>query len=32
MQNAKVIPVSEADYLAGEPSSDIRHEYVAGIV
>lgn len=32
MQHAKVLPISEADYLAGEPLSEIRHEYVAGHV
>jgi Uma2 family endonuclease len=32
MQHAKVLPISEADYLSGEPSSTIRHEYVAGQV
>lgn len=30
MRHAIVLPVSEADYLAGEPLSEIRHEYVAG--
>lgn len=32
MQHATVLPLSEADYLAGEPSSEVRHEYVAGHV
>lgn len=32
MQHATVVTVSEADYLSGEPSSEIRHEYVAGHV
>jgi len=32
MHHATVLPVAEADYLAGEPSSEIRHEYVAGQV
>lgn len=30
MHHATVLPVSEADYLAGEPLSEVRHEYVAG--
>lgn len=30
MQHAVFLAVSEADYLAGEPASEIRHEYVAG--
>ena len=32
MRHATILPVSEADYLAGEPLSEIRHEYVAGQV
>jgi Uma2 family endonuclease len=28
----KIPPLSVDDYLAGEPLSDIRHEYVAGEV
>ncbi len=32
MQHATVLPISESDYLAGEPASAIRHEYVAGHV
>lgn len=32
MRHATVLPVAEADYLSGEPESDIRHEYFAGHV
>jgi Uma2 family endonuclease len=32
MHHATILPVSEADYLTGEPLSEIRHEYVAGQV
>lgn len=32
MQHATVLPISESDYLTGEPASAIRHEYVAGHV
>ncbi|QSA96797.1 Uma2 family endonuclease [Methylococcus sp. EFPC2] len=32
MQHATVLPIPEADYLAGEPLSAVRHEYVAGHV
>lgn len=32
MHHATVLPVTEADYLAAEPLSEIRHEYVAGQV
>lgn len=32
MHHAKVLPIPETEYLAGEPLSEIRHEYVAGHV
>lgn len=32
MQHVTVLPISESDYLAGEPASEVRHEYVAGHV
>src|SRR5260221_7733295 len=32
MEAAKICPLSVEDYLRGEPTSEVRHEYVAGAV